>query len=375
MTKTPDFYRAFEDRFRGPRELVKSRLDFYVPLLLSVIEHHNTRKAIDLGCGRGEWLELLTEMGFEAHGSDLDAGMLSDCHDLNLNVTQQDALDALKNTPSNSVVLVSAFHLVEHLPFGRVIELIQQAYRVLVPGGVLIMETPNPENISVGTWSFYLDPTHQRPMPHQLLDFATKFGGFEFTQEIRLNEDPHIGTTKEISLLDVLLRASPDYALIGIKARTDQKSVADVFGDFFTDRTGLSLETLANRFDEKYSGAIRSLDAELFALRSQFISFQDFELKLLQQLSNDIDENTTTSLEKFARAKHTLVSRMDLLDEQMQVHLQRLEAYIEQQLVEKSALDKQLREVYASTSWRLTKPLRGLAKHLRRFKHNIKRNR
>ena len=387
MTPTsPDFYRAFEDRFRGSRESIKSRLSVYAPLLTALSAHTTARVAIDLGCGRGEWLELLTEMGFEASGSDLDAGMLSNCHDLNLNVQQRDALETLKYTPSNSVALVSAFHLVEHLPFDRVIELIEQAHRVLVPGGLIMMETPNSENIGVGTWNFYLDPTHERPIPHLLLEFATKFGGFEFAQVVRVNEDPNLQATEEVSLLDVLCRASPDYAIIGVKARADQKTVEEVFGGFLSHHHGLTLEALANRFDEKYSGAIRALDAELFALRAQFTSFQDFELKLLQQFSNDTGAHSERSLETFAHAKQTLVNRLDMIEQQFQAQVQRqtdeqaklvdrFEALVQQQSLERAALAQQLHDVHMSTSWRLTKPLRLLVSGLKRIKRALSRSR
>ena len=74
-----DFYRAFEDRYRGSRDLIKSRLRVYLPFVEPLKALYSDCIAVDLGCGRGEWLELLKEKGIGAHGVDLDDGMLSAC--------------------------------------------------------------------------------------------------------------------------------------------------------------------------------------------------------------------------------------------------------------------------------------------------------
>ena len=73
------FYRAFEDLHRGSRELIKGRQRVYAPFIAPLQQHYGHVPAIDLGCGRGEWLELLTEAGFDAQGVDLDDGKLEDC--------------------------------------------------------------------------------------------------------------------------------------------------------------------------------------------------------------------------------------------------------------------------------------------------------
>lgn len=160
-----DFYRTFEEKFRGPRELVKSRLRVYLPFLRPLRGSFSTALAVDLGCGRGEWLELLYEQGFEAEGVDLDDGMLAACRDLGLKVQTGDALGYLTALPDDSQAIVSGFHLVEHIPFQVLLQLVAEALRVLKPGGLLILETPNPENIIVGATNFYIDPTHHRPIP------------------------------------------------------------------------------------------------------------------------------------------------------------------------------------------------------------------
>src|SRR5215469_3508512 len=135
------FYRAFEERFRGSREAIRSRLQIYLPFIepLKSIDDHPA--AVDIGCGRGEWLELVTNNGFDARGVDLDEGMLEACYENGLRATKEDGIAFLEKLPNESQLIVSGFHIAEHLPFAQLQILIQQALRVLKPGGLLILET------------------------------------------------------------------------------------------------------------------------------------------------------------------------------------------------------------------------------------------
>src|SRR5690554_5877626 len=100
--KRTNFYRTFEERFRGPRELVMPRLMVYLPFVEPLKTLYGVPEALDLGCGRGEWLELLQQNGFQAKGVDLDEGMLLACRELNLDVIQADALDYLTGLAADS---------------------------------------------------------------------------------------------------------------------------------------------------------------------------------------------------------------------------------------------------------------------------------
>ncbi len=212
------FYRAFEEKFRGTRALIQKRLEVYLPFVKPLHQTYPSALMLDLGCGRGEWLELLKTHQMAALGVDLDAGMLDACFEKNLHVHCQDALAYLKELPSDTAAVISAFHLVEHLPFDRLKELVAEAHRVLKSGGLLIMETPNSENFWVATHNFYLDPTHVRPIPPDLLAFVPEFFGFESVKVLRLQEAPDVLTQSNLSVLDVLTGASPDYAVVSQKA-------------------------------------------------------------------------------------------------------------------------------------------------------------
>jgi O-antigen chain-terminating methyltransferase len=132
---------------------------------------------LDLGCGRGEWLEILRDAGINAYGVDLSKDFVDHCQARGLKVFLSDACEHLRTVPERSLSAVTAFHFVEHLPIDDVLEFLDLSVRALEPGGALILETPNPENLTVGASSFYLDPSHIRPVPPALLAFLVEARG------------------------------------------------------------------------------------------------------------------------------------------------------------------------------------------------------
>ena len=263
-----NFYRQFEDRFRTSRQNIKQRLLVYQPLLtfLRTQQPQQTSlHALDLGCGRGEWLEVLLEAGFNAQGIDLDAGMLEACHELGLPATEGDAIADLKKRPDNSLSLVSAFHMVEHITFDMLLTLVEEALRVLAPGGILLMETPNPENLSVGTSSFYLDPTHSKPIPHALLAFVTEHKGFAAHQILRVNEPYTPHPDDPVLLNDVLFNVSPDYAVVAIKESTPE--IMAQFQSVMSTPSGMSLDQAAYQYDEQIAKRLQQLEQTLARTR------------------------------------------------------------------------------------------------------------
>ena len=240
------FYRAFEDRYRGSRQEIQRRLRVYLPFVMPLAAVYQDAVAIDLGCGRGEWLELLLQHSVLCQGVDLDEGMLSACRDLGLRVETADALAYLEKQASDSVVVVTAFHLVEHMPFEALRQLVSEALRVLRPGGLLILETPNPENISVASQGFYLDPTLQRPIPPGLLSFVPEYYGYERVKILRLQENPAVLTNPSLSLNDVLGGSSPDYAVVAQKKTSAETS--ELLKRVWAHPYGVSSEALAELY-------------------------------------------------------------------------------------------------------------------------------
>jgi len=255
-----NFYRAFEDQHRGSRELIKERLNIYRPFIEPLLNLYPTSNAIDLGCGRGEWLEILNDLGIKGLGIDLDTGMLSACRNGGLQVIQADAITYLDNAPDDSQLVVSAFHLIEHISFEALQKLVSAAQRVLVPGGLLIMETPNPENITVATCNFYLDPSHEKPIPPVLLSFLTKFLGFSRSKLLRLQESEQLSRSKVLTLYDVLGGASPDYAVVAQKVADVE--IMRLINSAFEKEYGVSTHFLAQRYSDQQTQHFQYLEEQ-----------------------------------------------------------------------------------------------------------------
>jgi len=173
-----ELYAAFEDRFRGPQAEIRQRLEPYLKFVGDVGAGTSGAPVLDLGCGRGEWLDMLRGQALVASGVDLNGLFVAECEDKGLDVEYIDALSKLRSLPDASLGMVTLFHLAEHLPFRILIDLIDEVHRVLVPGGGLIMETPNPENALVAQWAFYMDPTHRNPLPPVMLRWMVQARGF-----------------------------------------------------------------------------------------------------------------------------------------------------------------------------------------------------
>jgi len=212
-----DFYAALEEEFRGSGNSVRSALKVYRPLLNLIAAKESAPTAIDLGCGRGEWLELAQEAGFAARGCDLDTGMLQQAAKKNLDVVEMDAVEFLRECEDSSTSVISAFHLVEHLETAVLLELLRQSHRVLTPSGVLILETPNPGQLMVATQNFYLDPSHRNPIPAPLLDFMVRYSAFSNISIVKL----HSGVPEDsvtFTLTSVLTAGAQDYACLASKS-------------------------------------------------------------------------------------------------------------------------------------------------------------
>ena len=269
MSRIDDLYARFESRFRGSRESILQRLSAYGPLLSIIEEGQQHPVAIDCGCGRGEWLELLVGRGWAARGVDLNERMLADANERGLYAVHGDAIAYLQGLADKSVRLVSAFHLVEHLPSDRLLGLLSEMSRVVVDGGIVLLETPNPENLAVGTSHFYLDPTHDKPLPPQLLQFYVEECGVRQARILRINGEPDPASfeTMEAALRPMLHRAL-DYAVVGIQSEnTELVAAIESFIDAAQQGSPIALDgvrrldaLLASRRDADEAVAVQRVD-------------------------------------------------------------------------------------------------------------------
>ena len=212
-------YAKFEDKFRGTREEIKERQRIYLPYIMETNKNTSGGEILDLGSGNGEWLEILKTEGYEAKGIDNNSVMVDRAEKIGLNVISADILAYLKNLPDKSLSAVTGFHIIEHLNLNKLINLIDESLRVLKPKGIIIFETPNPENLTVGAYSFYTDPTHNRPLVPDTVSFLLEQRGFGSIETKRLHKYTdynNVTRTNEIS--EKWLYNEMDYSVIGYKA-------------------------------------------------------------------------------------------------------------------------------------------------------------
>jgi O-antigen chain-terminating methyltransferase len=224
-------YRDLEDRFRGTQEDIAERVATYLPYLPAA------GVVLDLGCGRGEALEVLSARGLQARGVDLSEEMVAECRERGLQAQCADLFAALMSCPEESLAGVLSLHVIEHLDAKDVDRLVRLAWRALETGGALILETPNPLSLVVAARNFWRDPTHRRPIHPETLAFVFEGAGFENIERLDLRpfEDrerlPDLDTSgfsadaQRLAAglhelrdhLDTLLYGCQDYAIVGRK--------------------------------------------------------------------------------------------------------------------------------------------------------------
>ncbi len=165
-------YVGFEDRFRGSEEEIRARLTFYVPHFAGAAD------VLDIGCGRGEFLDLMREHGIEARGLDLNSAMVEVCRERGLDAAQGDALEYLTSLPDGSLGGLIAVQVVEHLQPDYLVRLLETAFHKLRPGSTIALETINPTCWVAFFESYIRDLTHVRPVHPETLQYLMLASGF-----------------------------------------------------------------------------------------------------------------------------------------------------------------------------------------------------
>jgi SAM-dependent methyltransferase len=165
-------YIAFENRYRGEEGDIHERLAPYVPHFAAL------SPVVDLGCGRGEFLDLLRDASVEARGVESNAHNVQTCRARGLVVEQGDLVAYLAAQPAASLGGVFAAQVAEHLPAAVLQAMLSQAHRALRPGGLLVLETPNPRSVTGFLEVYNRDLTHERPLHPDTLSFLAAAVGF-----------------------------------------------------------------------------------------------------------------------------------------------------------------------------------------------------
>jgi 2-polyprenyl-3-methyl-5-hydroxy-6-metoxy-1,4-benzoquinol methylase len=211
---TPQFdYARFAERFRGFEEYVKAGQQIYLP------DFTGRQNVLDIGCGRGEFLEMMRTAGVPARGIDVSAESIALCREKGLRAEVADLFTFLAQQPESSFDGIFCSQVVEHVPPERLPEMIKLAASRLAPGGIIAIETPNPECLAIFATHFYLDPTHTRPIPHPLLMFYLEEFGVGGIEVRRLS--PAVETMPSLASVPADFRdaffGGLDYAVVGRK--------------------------------------------------------------------------------------------------------------------------------------------------------------
>ena len=230
-TDDEQFYHEFEERFRGTRDEIRERFKIYIPHIKEHLPNWSKGRFIDVGSGRGEWLDVLKENGAEDYiGVDLNARQNEVAASFGHKTVCEDCIAYLSRQPDESVDLITSFQVIEHLCMSDIMELLRQSHRVLKKGGMILFETQNPSNLIVGADTFYIDPSHKRPLDLRMMEFFAQWSGFQEVQIIEANSHPcwsglpmegrdekDIDDIKKINDIFWLIYGAMDYAVLGVK--------------------------------------------------------------------------------------------------------------------------------------------------------------
>ncbi|MEJ7584351.1 MAG: class I SAM-dependent methyltransferase [Acidimicrobiales bacterium] len=225
---TEELEAELADAIRGTRDEVRAEVEAFVADVMAI---GAIAPVVDLGCGRGEWLEVLRDHGVEAYGVDTSQRAASAAVDRGLDVRVGDGAAHLAGLAESSLAAVTAFHLIERLDSGSLVDLVDRALVALRPGGLLILATANPTALDVGAAELWLDPGARRPVHPRLLELLVLARGFTEAEvrwlrpvdpvtELRMEDFAGVADVRAAALVDRLNRvlAGPRaYALVARK--------------------------------------------------------------------------------------------------------------------------------------------------------------
>ncbi len=214
-TEIPIDWMRFAEVFRGSEERILEHQKLYTARFAGT-----TLPILDLGCGRGEFLEVARDAGLTARGIDMSEECVAFCRSKNLEAERADLFEHLASLDDRSLGGVYCSQVIEHLPPERVPALVRLVAAKLHPGGLAIFETPNTECLAIFATHFYIDPTHTRPVPARLMRFYMEEAGFVSIEIDRL--EPAVETMPSLAELPAAVRETffggLDYAIAGRRA-------------------------------------------------------------------------------------------------------------------------------------------------------------
>jgi len=214
-------YFLFESKFRGSKEEIKKRQAHY-------IEYFRGRQnVLDIGCGRGEFLELLAENGIKGRGVDILPENIRCCEEAGVDAVLGDGIKYLRSCEDNSLGGIFCAQVIEHISTEQLVELVRLAYKKLEKGACLVLETLNPKCLMIYAECFYLDPSHTKPVHPEAVKFIAECENFveneliymtPSDEKVRIPLIPqHEEFDNAINTLNNLIYGNREYALVARK--------------------------------------------------------------------------------------------------------------------------------------------------------------
>jgi len=282
-----DYYLNFENKFRGNRQTIINRLSSYDSLINLYISEKEDVSLIDIGCGRGEWLEKWRESIPNSIGIEQDLNMVNLCRGCGLNVIQGEAIDTLSSLDSNSISLITIFHVIEHIENDELTLLLEHCYRVLRKDGLLIMETPSIDNLLVSSKLFYIDSTHINHINPDRITYQLEYLGFIKAKYYYLNGGP-LQNEGSLKLTRLLNGVAQDLLIIACKSKltSDILFVNNLEWEFELFQAPSTLEAAVDydcelqKFHSDQSKLISDLNQEILLFKERLNLLENRQLTI-----------------------------------------------------------------------------------------------
>ncbi len=269
-----DSYTEFENNFRGSPEQIMDVLSNYDGVIDYILNIDKYPTLLDIGSGKGEWIEKCNAKGFKSIGIELDSKLANDCKNLNLNIKEGDALSLLDDFDEDTFSIVSAFHVIEQMSHENIKELLVKSKRILKTDGLLILETPSIDRILVSTKSFHIDPTYLNAIHPDLLDLMIKKSGFNNSKYYFINGGK-LKKPDHVKLSRVLSGVAQDVVFIASKSKSLNNLIFNETNLIERDlRQAMTTLEAANDFDNDMSNRLIQYDEAIFLMRKRIIDLE-----------------------------------------------------------------------------------------------------
>ena len=294
-----DYYLNFENQFRGESKSINEQFSKYIELIKLSLDVNESSKLLDIGSGRGEWLQICTQVVDECIGIENDSNMVELCRKKGLNILEDDAILALNKISSNSISIITAFHIIEHMEHKTIQNLLSECYRVLNSKGILIIETPSIDNLVVSANNFFVDPTHITHINKDGIMFDIKNAGFSDVKDFNIHGGP-LQNDKHSKITRVFNGIAQDLLVIAVKniemsklvfvKDIKWKSNLDLSQNFF--EAAIDFDLRNEEINTFLFSEIKSLKMEVRTLKHELVSMKS-KLNNLTIIKNKIKSKLT----------------------------------------------------------------------------------